>query len=616
MSFSSPLEVTPGDRLRVLALATPPAAPGWRPTLRPARGTLHLTPGPWGPRRACALLRRAFERALLDLVPGPRGAMLATLVLGRATRPDFALTDAHRATGLSHLLAVSGAHAAMLAYLLGLTNRGRRLGAGRARLSVIVTVLCVYGCVAGAEPPVVRAVVAFLLSVVASRTGRSFGLAAGLLAPALVTAAVTPAALTSVSFLLSYAAVLGLGVAAGGRSPDDAPGWWSTALRASFWATMLTTPLTLWFFGQVAPTTILLTPLCAPIVALMLLLGLVAASLAALAPALAGWLAAPLQLFASIYAGIVHTADMLPGTPVPARNVPPGWLITIVCAAAAAWVWVWPRRRTLAWGVTLLSSLWFVPIAPAMQSALQVFAVGHGQAALLTTASGAQALVDCGSLHGGGSAARAVAAALRRRRLDLVVITHDDTDHHNGLALLLDRVVVNDAVLPASMQGSGVHDLLLDHACRVALLRAGQRLRFGELSVHAPGVPDGASDNDRSLWVRARIRDAAVLLTGDAQELGVAAALAGGIADEADVLLLPHHGRSNRNLPHLLAAVRPRACLASSAGADGETALGAIARRFGAEVWTTGRHGDLTFDGRTVQPAHVPALLGRASGAR
>ncbi len=605
------LEVVPGDGLRVLAMVSRPAAPGWMPAVRAAPTTAQVSPGSWGPRRACALLRRALERSLLELVPDPHGATLATLVLGRATRPDFALTEAHRATGLSHLLAVSGAHAAMLAYLLGLTNRGRRLGAGRARLTFVVSVLCAYGCVAGAEPPVVRAVVAFVLSIAASRTGRSFGLVPGLLAPALVTAAWEPSALTSASFLLSYAAVVGLGVAATGAA-GAARGWWSTALRASFWATLMTAPLTLWFFGQLAPTTILLTPICAPLVAVMLLLGLVAASLAALAPALAGWIGPLLHALAAAYAGVVRAADALPGTPIPAWTAPPAWLVALACAAVAAWLWARPGRRSLLLGVTLLAALWFVPASASGPAALRVLAVGHGQAALISTAAGAQVLVDCGSLQGGRRAARAVTDALAELRLDLLVVTHEDADHHNGLPALLERVVAARAVVPAAMAGTAVHALLSAHVPRVELLDGGAELRAGAVCVSAPRVPEGAADNDRSLWVRASLPDGDVLLSGDAQELGVAAALAQGIAAAADVLLLPHHGRANRNLAHLLGAVRPRACLASSSGEDGDTATGAVARRFGAEVWTTGRHGDLCFSGGAVTAARAPPLLARS----
>jgi beta-lactamase superfamily II metal-dependent hydrolase len=63
------------------------------------------------------------------------------------------------------------------------------------------------------------------------------------------------------------------------------------------------------------------------------------------------------------------------------------------------------------------------------------------------------------------------------------------------------------------------------------------------------------------------------------------------------VLVLPHHGRANANAHALLARVRPRACLASAATADGETRLGPLVRRFGAELWTTGVHGTITMSG-------------------
>ncbi|MFN3245045.1 MAG: ComEC/Rec2 family competence protein [Planctomycetota bacterium] len=610
LRFAHDVEVVPGDRLRTLALARPAAVPEGPLRLRAVPATADVTPGSFGFARGCALLRRSFERSLLELVPGPHGAMLATLVLGRATRPDFALTEAHRATGLSHLLAVSGAHAAMLAFLLGLTTRGRHLGAGRARTWFVLALLSVYGCIAGAEPPVLRAVVAFALAAVAARTGRPFGVARGLLIPALVTAAVDPQALTGPSFLLSYAAVIGLGLALRGRRPAGLRGWLLEALRASFWATLLTTPLTLWFFGQLAPSTILLTPLCAPLVAAMLLLGLVAATLLAICPPLAGLLAWPLQAIAACYAAIVHAADGLPGTPIPATHVPPVWALVLATAAAAALVACRPRRSSIVVGVFAITSLWFVPLRAAAKPALQLFAIGHGQAALLTGDDGTRIAVDCGSLQGGGLPARKLCDALSRRSLDVLVVTHADQDHHNGVERLLPRLRIRHAVLPQALADTALHAALSGVAERLTLLAPGQRTELGSATVFAPDLPAAASDNDRSLWVRATIGRVDVLLAGDAQELGIAAALADGIATAADVLVLPHHGRPNRNAPHLLARVRPRACFASAASGDGDTALGRLARRFGTELWVTGRHGDLRLDGDSavVRASHAPPL--------
>jgi competence protein ComEC len=613
VAFPGEMELVPGDRIRVLARSGDPAIPGVRPALQAIPETMTVQAGAWSFRSACARLRRAMERELLRLVPGEHGVMLATLVLGRATRPDAELAAAHRATGLSHLLAVSGAHAAMLAFLLGMSSRGRHLGAGRTRTWFVLIVLLVYGSIAGAEPPVLRAVVAFALAAAAARLGRPFGIATGLLVPAWITALVEPDALLGPSFLLSYAAVIGLAMALRDRRPETLSDWLIDSLRASFWATLLTAPLTLGFFGQLAPWTIVLTPLCAPLVAIMLLIGLIAASLAMLTPGLAECFAWPLHSLASTYAWLVHTADGLPGTPIPAWYLPPTWAIGLITAAGVGLILFRPTKHSVATTACAIAALWFVPLHKANNASFTMFAIGHGQATLARTNQGAQIVVDCGSLQGGARAARLLTEGMSRRTVDLLVITHADQDHHNGVPFLLPQLQVRRAIMPAALGQTALHHELLQHGCDVMLLKPGQRSRpLPEVQVLAPDLPAAASENDLSLWVHLSIHQSSILLTGDAQELGVAAALASGFLHCCDVLVLPHHGRRNANAPHLLRRVRPRACLASATTQDGQTAIGEVARRFGADVWTTGLHGTITFDGRLASftsqlPRSLPA---------
>lgn len=604
------LDAVAGDHLDVLARAAAPVVPDERPHLAAIAATVNVTPGAWSWRRATALLRHRLERELLRLVPGEPGAMLATLVLGRATRPSFEIAEAHRATGLSHLLAVSGAHAAMLALLLGLSGRARHLGASRARTTFVLVVLLVYGSLAGAEPPVLRAVVAFVLAAVAARTGRPFGIASALLAPALVTCLVAPTALLGPSFLLSYAAVLGLGIALRGRRPPQgAREWLADALRTSFWATLLTAPLTLWFFAQLAPWTILLTPLLAPMVALMLLLGLVAGALSCLAPAVAEPFGVVLRALAESYAWLVESADLLPGTPVPARQAPPPWPLLLVAAAlGAAFVARRPTRGRLAAALTLVVLMWFVPPLSREREQLSLFAVGHGQAALLRC-RGAQVLVDCGSLSGGWRAANAVHRSIVDRHVDLLVVTHADLDHHNGVPQLLGRVTFGAAALPMHLRDGDLHRRLAAAGVPLTWVPRAARVRPLDgvpFQVFAPDLPPRASQNDRSLWVRATIDGLDVLLCADAQETGTAAALASGFATRCDALVLPHHGRRNANAPALLQRTAPGLALASAATADGDTALGALARRLGARLYVTGRCGTVHLSGTNVTCEHAP----------
>jgi competence protein ComEC len=590
-------ELLPGDRLRASARLGQPAAPDLPPSLVVPAGTLQVEPGPPSLPRAFAALRRALERTLLQQFPDHRGALLASLVLGRGTRPAPELTEAHQATGLSHLLAVSGAHAAMLAWLLGQRpgGRGHRLRLGRRRTWAVVALLIVYAGITGGEPPVVRAVAAAVLGALAAGLHRRCSLATGLVVPALITCCAQPTALGSPSFVLSYAAVFGLAMT---RPVADDAGpvrrWLVHPIASSFWAACTTAPLTLWWFGQLAPWTVLLTPLLAPLVGGLLLGGLLAGITGLVLPAVATAVVAMLGPLTSLYIAVVQGADWLPGTPVHATTTPPGWQMATACLCALVALERHRNRAGVVAAAVLLCVPHFVPPLRPGAPGITLFAVGHGQACLATTDDGRAAAIDCGSLEHPLLSARRVVAALTTRRLDLLVVTHGDQDHHNGVAELLRRVPIRHAMLPTSLLDHPLAALLRAHGTIVAGLPPGGDVEpLPGLRVRAPRLPHGATDNDRSLWVRVSAGGVTTLFSGDAEALGTAAALAQGLAAPSDVLVLPHHGRGNPQAPALLRRVMPRWCFASASGDDGDTTLGSIARRFGCEVRVTGRHGAL-----------------------
>lgn len=600
-------EVLPGDRVRLLARVGAPTTPDGVQTVQAQGGSAIVEPGSLGPARLAAMARRACERTLLQHLPGEAGTLVTTLVLGRGTRPPGHLVQAHQATGLSHLLAVSGAHAAMLAAMVGLSGskHRRRLGTHPRRTAGLLLLLAVYAAMTGNEPPVLRALISCALTALGAWLGRSSGIATGLLVPALFTCLVRPDALLGPSFLLSYAAVAGLALAAPARATNASSlrGWLWSSLRASAWATLTTAPLTLGFFGQLAPWTVLLTPLLAPMVGAMLLGGLLLAVVGLLAPPLAPLLATPLQWLAELYTAAVQAADLLPATPVHALATPPPALLGAFVLVALVLLSLAPSRRRVAIACGLLSLPYFLPFCRHEVDRCELLAIGHGQACLLATCSGHQTAIDCGSLQHPFAAADRLVARLHRRELDLLVVTHADHDHHNGIPALLQRVPITRAILPTALAATSLPELLRQHGTQVQLLAPGERCTPAvHLVVTAPALPPTASDNDQSLWVSARLGDVSLLATGDAQELGTAAALASGIATPHTVLVLPHHGRRNANAPLLLARVRPRACLASAASDDGETALGPLVRRFGAELWVTGVHGDVQV---TTSPAAI-----------
>ncbi len=603
------VDALPGDRLQATARCSEAAIPGDPGSVRAAGEACAIAPGPISLPRLCAAARRAIERRLARLLPGAPGAVLTTLVLGNGTRLPGDVAAAHRATGLSHLLAVSGAHAAMLACLLGLQpfGGGRRRPVGRRHLLLALGLLFLYGALTGFEPPVFRALGSYALVAASLQLGRRVGAVQGLAWPALLSAIVAPAGVLGPSFCLSYAAVAGLALAGGAANGSRVQVWVLAPIRASLWATVTTAPWTLFWFGQLAPWTIVLTPVLAPLVGILLFLGLGGTLLTWLVPGVEALVSPVLSALTTTYIDCVTAADGLPGTPVFATTAPPLPLLLAGAASALLVLLVFRNRRGAVLACAIACLPHFAPTATPAPS-LRLFAVGHGQACLITLATGRTMLIDCGSMQHGSLPAHKVERALHRRRIDLLVLTHGDCDHIGAVAELLQRLPVDAVVLPAALADSEVHRALAAAGSRATFLAPGDRWcsTLG-VSIAAP-TPEQPSSNDESLWIRVALPGLQVLASGDAEEGGVRAAIAEGLAGPADVLVLPHHGRSNACGAALLDAVAPRLCLASNRQGEGCSALGELALQRRVATFATAVVGDITIEcGQpgTNGPAHL-----------
>lgn len=551
---------------------------------------------------AAESLRLALHDALVDAVPGRAGRLLAQLVLGHGGEVDGDIADAHRATGLSHLLAVSGAHVSLLAGMLGVLAMGWRRSA-RPPWAVLAAV-AFYGTITGLDPPVLRALVAFALLLIARRHGLRLPPVAALAAPGLLTALLQPQDTTSASFALSYAAVAGLALTPlppHPRTPARALGY---ALAASGWATLATAPFTLHLFGQIAPWTILASPVLAPLVAAMLALGLVLATAGAL-DADAAWLALPLRVLVETYMTCVEGLAELPGAPVFALSRPP-FLLLCCCAILGVLALLARPGRVGAAGLCLAIALaHFVPWPAPRVPGLVLLDVGHGQACVVHLPTGQTAVVDCGSQGNPRRAAEAVGRCLApHRRIDLLVLTHGDADHAGGVLSLLRRCGVDTAVLPSELsQGPVAHALRRAGAHVLALAHGERREPLPGFVVSRPADFGARQSNDRGLWARADLGSTAVLFPGDAEEAGVRAWLASPHRTSAGVLVLPHHGRDHAAIEPLLAAVAPRLALVSGGSTDRASPSGRVAARRGIRVVETAHVGDVVL--HASSPPHL-----------
>lgn len=584
----------PGDLLRGPALLVEGRA---GPTAELVLEALEVrpcrSPAAWPTR-----VRLACEAALARHVRGEAGAVAAHLVLGRGPRLADDLVEAHRATGLAHLLAVSGAHASMLAMMLAAAYaavRGRDPWQARTFRRASAVLLLGYGAVTGFEPPVLRALAAWCVVAFAGAHGRRPSVAATLAVPALLTALWFPNDLLSISFALSYAAVIGLAVAGAFRRPENAWDHIQLALRASLFAMAATTPCTLAWFGQLSPWTLVGTPLLAPLVTVMLALGVATCGLSFVMPPLATATGALLAFLTDGYTAAVRSFAGLPGAPIPALVVPSTPCIAAAALAGITWICLRPTRGAFLGACLLTSMPYFVPGAGGVPEPRVVLAaVGHGQAAVAHLPDGRTVVVDCGSRV---DSRRAVEAALRSlaplRSIDLLVVSHGDADHVGGVIGLARRTVLQRAVLPADLRGSAVARSLAADGVDVAFLGLGEALDAldGAIHLHTPRLAGSPSRNERSIWTEIRTPGVRVVLPGDADASAIRATIRTTDPGPTTALVLPHHGRGDpASIDALVAHLRPAVCLASSGDVPAEAVR---LRAVGCPVLWTAEHGDL-----------------------
>jgi competence protein ComEC len=162
------------------------------------------------PARLANGLRRTLLRGAQPLSP-ERRALFTGFVLGddRDQRPE--VTDDFRASGLSHLLVVSGENVAfVLALLAPFLNRFRLTG----RLVGGLAVLVLFGVLTRWEPSVLRAEAMAALALLAAAVGRPASTLRLLSLAVAGLVLVDPLLVRSVGFLLSVGACAGIAVLA------------------------------------------------------------------------------------------------------------------------------------------------------------------------------------------------------------------------------------------------------------------------------------------------------------------------------------------------------------------------------------------------------------------
>ena len=602
----------------------------WEQGLR-ATGYVRAGPRDAPPQRLGATWRHPVEQArqsvrdaiMARVADGtPRQArsagILAALVTGDQAAIERADWDVFRATGVAHLMSISGLHITLFAWvavaLIGAFWRRsalwgwplcRWLSAPTAALIGGVLLAAGYSVFSGWGVPAQRTV-AMLATVAALRIGaRQWPWPTVWLLACAVVVLLDPWALTQAGFWLSFVAVGILFAtdsgAADGRSTMDSGHFLHQTrrlVREQAVVTLALTPLSLLLFGQVSVVGFLANLVAIPWVTLVVtplaLAGVVVPPLWDVA----AWALRPLAALLQALAALPFATLSVPAAP---------WWAGVAGVAGGALL-----AARLPWGLRLLGLplllpvlLWPAPRPAGGEFELIAADIGQGNAVLVRTA-GHALVYDAGPRFSADSDAghRVLVPLLRAldERVHTLVLSHRDTDHTGGARAVL--AMQADAALLSSIEDE--HEL---QALRPATrCEAGQRwewdgVRFEVLHPLAADYGTGLRANALSCVLRVDNGRHSALLVGDIEAAQETRLVEVQARLKADLLLMPHHGSKTSSTPAFLDAVQPRLALAQAGYRNrfGHPAPAVLARyrergievvesaRCGAATWTSAR---------------------------
>lgn len=562
--------VTPGQVLAVSGVLSPddfPAIPAVQ--LRTTTAPQLITEAPWWSRAAARLRTDLAQRG--RTVGGDPGALLPGLVVGDTSAIDDRLDADAKATGLTHLLAVSGSHFAIVcgAVVLMLRRAGPRTAAAGGGVVLLGLVVLV-----GPEPSVLRASVMGGITVFALFVGRT-----RTAVPALSTAIVVllisdPGLALSPGFALSVLATGGLVLLAPVWSKAlqrrGFPRGWAEVVAIPMAASVVTIPVIAALSGTVSFVSVPANVLAAVVVAPALVLGLLCALAGPWWPGAADVLAQLTAPLLGWIAGVAHTLARWPNATTPWPSSVP-WVLGLTGGVIAALALLRRERIRAVFGAVLAgAALVLVPVQvlppvgwPPAGWLVAGCEVGQGDAFVIATDEpGSAVVIDA------GPDPVAVADCLDRLGIGtvpLLVLTHLHADHVDGLpGILAGRSVGIIGVGPGRDPATAWRKITTSAAARgipVVQVHPGDRWASGGLAVDVLG-PEKAftgtdSDpNNDSVVLRAERAGVRMLMTGDIEPEAQLALLRAQPDLRADVLKVPHHG-SAKDLPEFLAAVRP-----------------------------------------------------------
>ena len=206
-----------------------------------------------------------FGGRISETLPEKESSLGMSYLLGMKTNLDKELSENLKVVGLAHIVVASGAHLSILVEI------ARKIFGRISRFSgLLFSILFIlfFMIMVGWTPSILRAGVMAILTLVSWYVGRKIAPWRLILMVAAFTLMLNPLFLTDLGWLLSFASYAGIMMLGPGLTKffygKKKPGFVASVILTTMAATLMTLPITLYYFGQISLISIMANLLILP----------------------------------------------------------------------------------------------------------------------------------------------------------------------------------------------------------------------------------------------------------------------------------------------------------------------------------------------------------------
>ena len=544
---------------------------------------IHLTASPNWIHRSINTVHNFLDSALTHSVPASQAPLLRACLLGSTEGLDLELVEDFKASGMLHILAISGQHIGLIALIFLQIFSVIRIPRKAAYLITCV-LLTLYVPVCGGSISVLRATIMFwclLPGILCERPSLAMNNLAWTMLLCLIS---MPYQILSLGFQLSFAATFFL-IA------------YSKTVSTLLSRFQIRNPITVYLVSTIVFSVILFlaaypvlttsvhtmapSSLVGNIFTIALSSGMLVASCLSLLfhpiPFVHACFGETAGLFSQALSYCIHLFAHGPGAAESTVAFESVWnLILILILLALPYAAKMARARILILvGFTLFSGRW--AWAQSMElwndpTVISFLDVGQGDGCVLSLPS-ATLLIDAGPPPAGRNVILPYLRSIGVNRIDLVIVTHPDLDHYGGLAYLAEHIQIGKVLYPgiesAAQAWLNLQKTLKTKGIPMEVVHRGQCLyRYHETCMHVlspQSVGQFPERNDNSVVTTLQLGKRRLLFTGD-MEAPAQQFLKGHPFPELShaILKVPHHGSDRSNPKEFLEWIHPSLAILSA----------------------------------------------------